>query len=139
VKTLTEALEAEHGIRFDVDVAAELEDPTKRQMFMRERVEKGRAKVAKASKISKRVGDFVDAALLVEPMVDAVIQNTPHAAPAALPWAGVCVGLQVSYRLDRLASVSADTLRSSRTLRRRQDPTLPASRPSFPGWIGTAP
>ncbi|KAB5528994.1 hypothetical protein GE09DRAFT_405345 [Coniochaeta sp. 2T2.1] len=95
VKTLTKALEAEREIPSDADVTAELEDPTKRQMFMRERVEKGRAKVDKASNISKRVGDFVDAVLVVKPMVDLVIQNIPHAAPAALPWAGVCVGLQI--------------------------------------------
>ena len=102
VKTLTKVLEAEPEIASDVDVTIELEDPTKRQTFMRKRVEEGRAKVAKASKITKGVGDFVEAILSVKPMVDLAIKNIPQAAPAALPWAGVCVGLQVSNLLRLL-------------------------------------
>lgn len=102
VKTLTKVLEAEHEIPSGTDVTAELEDPAKRQMFMRKRVEKGRAKVAKASKITKGVGDFVEAILSVKPMADLAINNIPQAAPAALPWAGVCIGLQVSIPLRLL-------------------------------------
>ena len=77
-------------------VAAELEDPSQRQIHMQKLVKEGQAKVAKASKITKGVGDFVEAILKVKPMVDLAIQGIPQAAPAALPWAGVCVGLQVS-------------------------------------------
>lgn len=74
----------------------ELKDQTKRQMHMKMLVENGKAKVAKASKITKAVDDFAKAILSVKPIIDPVIQYTPQAAPAALPWAGVCFGLQVS-------------------------------------------
>jgi hypothetical protein len=74
----------------------ELKDPTKRQMHMKMLVENGKAKVAKASKVTKGVGDFAKAILSVKPIIDSVIQYTPQAAPAALPWAGVCFGLEVS-------------------------------------------
>ena len=74
----------------------ELKDRTKRQMHMKMLVENGRAKVAKASKVTKGVGDFAKAILSVKPIIDSVIKFTPQAAPAALPWAGVCFGLEVS-------------------------------------------
>lgn len=96
VKTLTKALGATPQIASGTNVSTDLEDPSKRQMFMEKLVQEGKAKVAKASKITKRVGDFAEAILLVKPAVDLAIQNIPQAAPAALPWAGVCVGLQVS-------------------------------------------
>lgn len=126
IKTLTEVLEAEHKIPSGTDTKAELEDPAKRQEFMTMLVEKGKAKVAKASKITTRVGDFVEAILLVKPIGDWAISNIPHAAPAALPWAGVCAALQVRLPLDCLACISADAPRSFRILRRQRDPTLPA-------------
>jgi hypothetical protein len=79
-----------------VNVAAKLKDPSRRQFHMQKLVKEGQAKVAKASKITKAVGDFVETILKVKPMVDLAIQGIPQAAPAALPWAGVCIGLQVS-------------------------------------------
>jgi hypothetical protein len=78
------------------NVAVELEDPSRRQIHMQKLVKEGQAKVRKASKITKGVGDFVDTVLKIKPMVDFTIQSIPQAAPAALPWAGVCIGLQVS-------------------------------------------
>jgi hypothetical protein len=90
-------------------VAAELKDPSQRQAQMQKLVKEALAKIAKASKIANGAGDFVEAILSVKPMVDLAIQDMPQAAPAALPWAGVCIGLQVSLLfLNCLVSVLAD-------------------------------
>jgi hypothetical protein len=143
MKTLATArkTEASENSTSDADnVTAELKDPSKRQMHMKKLVEEGQAKVAKASKITKGLGDFAKAILSAKPMIDLAIQGIPQAAPAALPWAGVCVGLQVSIRhcivwfLCQLTSI-----RSSRILRKRRDPTLRGLRMLFPEWTGIAP
>ncbi|KAL2133700.1 hypothetical protein VTI74DRAFT_1876 [Chaetomium olivicolor] len=73
-------------------MSAELKDPIQRQMRMRELVENGQAKISTPSKITKGVGDVAEFILSAKPMIDMAIQNIPQ---AALPWAGVCVGLQI--------------------------------------------
>ncbi|KAL2142978.1 hypothetical protein VTI28DRAFT_500 [Corynascus sepedonium] len=42
-----------------------------------------------------RIGQVADAILSAKRIVDPVLQNVPQAAPAALPWAGVCIGLEI--------------------------------------------
>jgi N-terminal domain of NWD NACHT-NTPase len=74
------------------DVSVELKEPAKREKHMRDLVVEGQAKVSKASKIKKGVGDVSEFILLAKDMIGTAIQNIPQ---AALPWAGVCVGLQV--------------------------------------------
>jgi hypothetical protein len=96
MKTLTTVLKAEKApdtsASGDSDVSAELKDPTTRQMHMKKLVEEGQAKVSTASKIMRGVGDVAQFILSAKGMIDLAIQNIPQ---AALPWAGVCVGLQV--------------------------------------------
>lgn len=72
---------------------ADLNDPSKRQELMKELVRAGQAKIATPSRIIEGVGDVAGFILSAKGMIDAAIQNIPQ---AALPWAGVCVGLQVS-------------------------------------------
>jgi hypothetical protein len=78
------------------NISDELKDRTKRQKYMRKLVTEGQAKIVTASKIMEVVGNVAQSILSVKPTVDAVIQNVPQAASAALPWAGVCLGLKVS-------------------------------------------
>ena len=74
---------------------------------MKKLVEEGQAKVSTPSKITKGVGDVAQFILSAKGMIDLAIQNIPQ---AALPWAGVCVGLQVSNHphFNCLVSVSTD-------------------------------
>ncbi|GAO15542.1 hypothetical protein UVI_02020480 [Ustilaginoidea virens] len=71
---------------------AELKDPVKRQAHMRELVKKGREKFAGDSKTAQTVGDVASFILQARGIIDVAIKNVPQ---AALPWAGVCVGLQI--------------------------------------------
>jgi hypothetical protein len=96
-KTLTMVLKAEKASDTSAsrasDVSTELKDPIQRQMHMKKLVKDGQAKVFTASNITKAVGDVAKFILSAKGLVDSAIQNIPQ---AALPWAGVCVGLQVS-------------------------------------------
>jgi hypothetical protein len=90
------------------DVSAELKDPAKRETYMRDLVKEGQAKVSTALKIKKAVGNVAEFVLSSKDMIGTAIQNIPQ---AALPWAGVCVGLQVSTNpsyFTSLFSVSTD-------------------------------
>ncbi|KAI0429169.1 hypothetical protein F5Y09DRAFT_342997 [Xylaria sp. FL1042] len=42
-----------------------------------------------------KVGEIADFILSLKGIVGSVIQSVPQAAPAALPWAGVCFGLEI--------------------------------------------
>ncbi|KAF5136431.1 Vegetative incompatibility protein HET-E-1 [Metarhizium anisopliae] len=92
VKTLTTVLGTRLDIVSGADVSANLKDPTKRQMFMKKLVEEGQAKISTPSNLTKGVGDVAQFILSAKGMVDTAIQNIPQ---AALPWAGVCIGLQI--------------------------------------------
>ena len=83
-------------LRLDVSDTATKRKGLSRQIHMQKLVKEGQARIAKTSRITAGVGNFVEAILKVKPMVDLAIQNVPQAAPAALPWAGICAGLQVS-------------------------------------------
>jgi len=100
----------------------ELEDRTKRQMHMKMLVENGKAKAAKAPKITKAVDDFAQAILSIKPIID------PQAVPAALPWAGVCFGLQASNNpFITWFPCQLTPVRYYRILRKRRNLTLRVS------------
>ncbi|KAK3897006.1 hypothetical protein C8A05DRAFT_20144, partial [Staphylotrichum tortipilum] len=92
VKTLETVLGAKPGVAPDTNISAELYNPTKRQMQMRRLVEEGQTKISKASKITNGVGDVAGFVLSAKGIIDLAVQSVPQ---AALPWAGVCVGLQI--------------------------------------------
>ena len=102
--TLVTVFGANPGVGPDTNILAELHNPTKRQMYMRRLVEEGQAKISRASKITNGLGDVADFVLSVKGIVDLAVQNVPQ---AALPWAGVCVGLQVSSRSPNTLSCLA--------------------------------
>jgi hypothetical protein len=100
VEILTTALRAERAPDTSAsetdDISAELEDPVKRQTYMRNLVKDGQKNIATTSKIADgevNVIEYIDQA---KNMISVAIRDIPQ---AALPWAGVCLGLQVSYCL----------------------------------------
>ncbi|QYS94105.1 hypothetical protein H0G86_001456 [Trichoderma simmonsii] len=92
VKTLTTVLGARPDIVSGADASANLKNPTMRQMFMKTLVEEGLAKISTPSKVTKGVGDVAQFIISAKGLIDAAIQNIPQ---AALPWAGICIGLQI--------------------------------------------
>jgi len=108
MKTITKVLTAKTPENFPSgtgDISAELKAPAKRQKYMEDLVKEGLAKFSTASKITKGVGDVAQFILSAKGMIDAAILNIPQ---AALPWAGVCVGLQVSNHPSQLPSLCID-------------------------------
>ncbi|RYP25340.1 hypothetical protein DL767_008435 [Monosporascus sp. MG133] len=95
VEILEKVIGGRTGEPSATDLSAKLKDPTTRQMHMRELVQKGQEKISKASRITTGVGEVADFILSAKEMVDLVLRGVPQAAPAALPWAGVCLGLQI--------------------------------------------
>ncbi|RYP17409.1 hypothetical protein DL765_004539 [Monosporascus sp. GIB2] len=95
MKTLEKVLGGGTDEPSATDFSAKLKDPTARQMHMRELVQKGQEKISKASRITTGVGEVAGFILSAKEMVDLVLRGVPQAAPAALPWAGVCLGLQI--------------------------------------------
>lgn len=90
IKTLTTVLTTKLS---DVEVAANINDRNKRQDLMRELVESGQAKVSKTSTGTNGVSGTAQFIVSAKGLVDAAVRNIPQ---AALPWAGVSIGLQVS-------------------------------------------
>lgn len=80
-----------------IDVSAELLDRARRQDYLQKLVINGRTRIAKLEKVSSVIGGIAGFVLKAKPMVDVVV-TIPHAAPAAIPWAGVCIGLQVNEK-----------------------------------------
>jgi hypothetical protein len=105
IKTLTGVLNeaASNTSASEEDTLASLEDPTKRQEYMRKFVDEGQKKVATSSKIVGTVGDITQFIISAKGMIDVAIQNIPQ---AALPWAGVCIGLQVGNYPSRLLTLT---------------------------------
>lgn len=97
LKTLTTVLEDENGSSVsaseDDELAAQLQSPTTRQEYLKKLVSDGQKKIETSSKIKMAVGDVAQFILSAKGMIDLAVQSIPQ---AALPWAGVCIGLQVS-------------------------------------------
>ncbi|GIJ91800.1 hypothetical protein Asppvi_010773 [Aspergillus pseudoviridinutans] len=97
LKTLTAVFKAEKAFGVsapdDDELAAQVQSPTTRQEYLKKLVNDGQKRIETSSKIKMAVGDVAQFVLSAKGMIDLAIQNIPQ---AALPWAGVCIGLQVS-------------------------------------------
>ncbi|KAG2002803.1 hypothetical protein GB937_009449 [Aspergillus fischeri] len=91
VKVMAKNLQPEETGGAD-GVLAEMDDPVERQLAMEKLVRDGVQKIARTSAVAKGVGVVADGFLKAKGLIDTAIGNIPQ---AALPWAGVCVVLQV--------------------------------------------
>lgn len=96
VKILKEVLGRESGEPSTSDLVAEMKDPLQRQKNRRELIQNGQRRISNVSKMTTKVGEIADYILKSKGIVNLTLQSVPQAAPAALPWAGVCLGLEVS-------------------------------------------
>jgi N-terminal domain of NWD NACHT-NTPase len=76
-------------------ISEELNNKTEGPERLKDLVKKGAQKAEEQSKIADTVGFLAQGILKADPLVK-VLTQLPHLAPAALPWAGICIGLQVS-------------------------------------------
>ncbi|CAM6002682.1 unnamed protein product [Sphagnum balticum] len=79
----------------EAEVLAVLNDRSKRQAFMDVVVTVGQKRIKTAENVSNVIGTISNAILSTKPAVDFVTSSVPQAAPAAIPWAGACIGLQM--------------------------------------------
>lgn len=70
----------------------EMDNPVQRQATLKTAVDRGRARIEKSSKVTDMVGGALGFINEIKGVIDLAVSGNPQ---AALPWAGVCIGLQV--------------------------------------------
>ncbi|KAI0435821.1 hypothetical protein F4803DRAFT_573640 [Xylaria telfairii] len=96
INILTKTLRAEKASGpppSEDSISIELKKPANRQEYMKKLVEGGLEKFASMSKITSRLSNAVEYIEKVKGLVNLAIENI--IPQAALPWAGVCIGLQI--------------------------------------------
>ncbi|KAJ3579308.1 hypothetical protein NPX13_g1259 [Xylaria arbuscula] len=73
-------------------ILAKFQDREERQKHMRNIIEEGRRRIATTSKVAEGLSNAVGYIEGVKGLISAAIADIPQ---AALPWAGVCIGLQI--------------------------------------------
>ncbi|KAI1741442.1 WD40-repeat-containing domain protein [Xylaria scruposa] len=93
IKILNNALSAETSKTPAPECdSVELRDPADRQEYMRKLVEEGQKRFATTSKITGGLQNVIGYIEKIKGVIDVAIGNIPQ---AALPWAGVSIGLQI--------------------------------------------
>ena len=91
VKVLPNAIDPDASAAGEFSL--EMETPFQRQASMKAAINRGKAKIETSDKITNATGEVVSFINKFKGVVDVAVSSNPQ---AALPWAGVCVGLQVS-------------------------------------------
>ncbi|KAI9372223.1 hypothetical protein BJX61DRAFT_508192, partial [Aspergillus egyptiacus] len=73
------------------ETMARMGDHAERDRILRETVRSGREKIYKSTKLTNAVGGVSEFVLRFKGVIDLAVGTNPQ---AALPWAGVCIGLQ---------------------------------------------
>ncbi|KAK5631464.1 hypothetical protein RRF57_007178 [Xylaria bambusicola] len=91
-KALSLEGESPEAAGFNDGIIVPLKDPADRQKYMRKLVEEGQEKIATTLKIAESVSNAIGYIENIKGLISAAIADIPQ---AALPWAGVCIGLQI--------------------------------------------
>ncbi|KAK5635838.1 hypothetical protein RRF57_011550 [Xylaria bambusicola] len=95
MKILKKFLGDQNGDPTAEDHLDQMNNLLERPEYMRELVKRGKERVEKASKIATKVSSVANFILSSRGIIDFTLKAVPQAAPAALPWAGVCLGLEM--------------------------------------------
>lgn len=74
------------------DMMRDMNDPIRRQAILKDVIKAGQAKIDRVQKATNVVGKVVEFVNRFKCVIDVAVKTNPQ---AALPWAGVCIGLQV--------------------------------------------
>jgi transposase-like protein len=74
------------------DIMRDMNDPIRRQAILKDSIKAGQARIARVQKATNVVGGVVELINRFKGVIDVAVKANPQ---VALPWAGVCIGLQV--------------------------------------------
>ncbi|KAJ5278317.1 hypothetical protein N7524_004470 [Penicillium chrysogenum] len=73
------------------DIMRDMNDPIRRQAILKDSIKAGQARIARVQKATNVVGGVVELINRFKGVIDVAVKANPQ---VALPWAGVCIGLQ---------------------------------------------
>ena len=94
MRTISKAVDLDGDVNEAVsdDMMRDMNDPIRRQAILKDVIKAGQAKIDRVQKATNVVGKVVEFVNRFKGVIDVAVKTNPQ---AALPWAGVCIGLQV--------------------------------------------
>lgn len=81
------------------ELPVDLHDSATRQTHMKMLIKEGQRRIARTTRVMEKIGTVIEFVQYAKGAIDVAVETNPQ---AALPWAGVCVGLEVSSRVSTM-------------------------------------